>query len=541
MIAVRNDFYKFLFFVTLTLMFFRVLDVDCVAIGDPYHKELFDAIGQKERILFYENRLTPEKERSTEFWLEEAQRYVKERVTGSFNSQKAKNIILLLGDGMSIATITAARILKGQRQGCSGEESILTFDKFPFTGLVKTYCTNGQTPDSACTATAYLCGVKTNVMMLGVNANVQNNNCSDSMNKEHQIDSIVQWAQKAGKSTGLVTTTTITHASPSAGYAHVANRLWECDNDINTMGAIIGPGEECKDIAQQLITSEPGKNLNVILGGGMGKFLPKHKVDAFGVKGERRDGLDLIDHWQSNNPQGIFVRNLEELEKVDFNQTKQLLGLFHSSHLEYYSKAKVERPKQPRLKDMTKAAIKTLEKNSEGYFLFIEGGRIDHGHHETKAAYALDETLEFDEAIQTALDLTDHRETLIVVTSDHSHTMTISGYPSRGNPILGLNERDLDSDGVPYSVLNYAIGPQQYMDSNGKRLDLTNFISDNMIFPSYIKALMGTHAGEDVAIFARGPQADLFSGTLQQNVIPHLMAYAACIGNGLHLCKQEDV
>lgn len=139
MIAVRNDFYKFLFFVTLTLMFFRVLDVDCVAIGDPYHKELFDAIGQKERILFYENRLTPEKERSTEFWLEEAQRYVKERVTGSFNSQKAKNIILLLGDGMSIATITAARILKGQRQGCSGEESILTFDKFPFTGLVKVF------------------------------------------------------------------------------------------------------------------------------------------------------------------------------------------------------------------------------------------------------------------------------------------------------------------------------------------------------------------------------------------------------------------
>lgn len=316
--------------------------------------------------------------------------------------------------------------------------------------------------------------------MIGVNGHVIFNNCSTSSNPAYHTESIAQWAQKAGKSTGIVTTTTVTHASPSASYAHVANRNWESDNDILKTKAITNGN--CDDIAKQLIRNKPGKHFDVILGGGYRKFIPSTMLDPFGVKGERKDGLNLVDEWLSNNPKGKLVTTLEELNQVEFGETEKILGLFHSSHMEYNAKAAISNPSQPRLKDMTAAAIKLLEKNDEGYFVFIEGGRIDHGHHNTIAGFALDETLEFDEAIKTALDMTNEDDTLIVVTADHSHTMTISGYPGRGNPILGLNQYNRDLEGIPYSVLNYALGPQQYQDENGKRLDLSMQKNDDCMF-----------------------------------------------------------
>ncbi|XP_075158278.1 alkaline phosphatase 11 [Haematobia irritans] len=483
-----------------------------------------------------QNRITPTKERDSKFWYDKAQRTVNQKSGVHWKNTKAKNIIFFLGDGMSMSTLTAARILKGQREGNPGEESILVMDQFPYSGMSKTYCTNGQTADSACSATAYLTGVKTNLLTIGVNGHVIFNNCSSSSNPDHHLESIAKWAQNAGKATGIVTTTTVTHASPSGSYAHVANRNWESDYDIIKTKAITnGP---CMDIAKQLIETEPGKNFDVIMGGGFKKFIPNYQRDPFGVPGERRDGSNLVQDWINYNPFGKLVTSLEDLNELNYEETSKLLGLFHSSHLEYHAKATTTHPSQPRLKDMTAAAIKILQKNPQGYFVFIEGGRIDHGHHNTAAGYALDETLEMDEAIQTAIDMTNEDDTLIVVSADHSHTMTISGYPGRGNPILGLNQYNRDLEGIPYYVLNYALGPQQYMDKNGKRLDLSSMKYDEyMIKPSYIHTKMGSHAGEDVAIFARGPQAHLFSGTMEQNVIPHLMAYAACIGNGQIFCR----
>ena len=91
----------------------------------------------------------------------------------------------------------------------------------------------------------------------------------------------------------------------------------------------------------------------------------------------------------------------------------------------------------PTLEEMTRVAIAKLEKETNGYFLLVEGGRIDHGHHDGRAKFALEETLQFDNAIKAALELTDKQDTLIIVTADHSHTMTINGYPDRGNELLG--------------------------------------------------------------------------------------------------------
>jgi len=165
------------------------------------------------------------------------------------------------------------------------------------------------------------------------------------------------------------------------------------------------------------------------------------------------------------------------------------------------------------------------------------GGLIDIANHYTQAGYALDELLEFEKAIQLARDITDIEDTLIVVTADHGHAVSIAGYPGRGTPILGVNHHDADINGVKYSVLNYAAGPNQYLDESGQRIPLEDILGpDNAITPSYIPTEIGVHSGEDVGIWASGPQSHLFTGVMQQHTIPHLMAYASCVGSGKKVC-----
>ena len=141
------------------------------------------------------------------YWKENAQRYLEDQLKFTQNTKKAKNLIMFLGDGMSISTIGATRMYLG------GEELSLSFEEFPHYGLVKPYCVDRQVPDSACTATAFLGGIKNNYRGLGVTANVTSSQCNFS--EEDVVYSIVKWAQDEGKATGVVTTTRITHATPA--------------------------------------------------------------------------------------------------------------------------------------------------------------------------------------------------------------------------------------------------------------------------------------------------------------------------------------
>ncbi|KAF2886528.1 hypothetical protein ILUMI_19648, partial [Ignelater luminosus] len=120
---------------------------------------------------------------------------------------------------------------------------------------------------------------------------------------------------------------------------------------------------------------------------------------------------------------------------------------------------------------MTEKAIKLLSHGENGYFLFVEGGRIDHAHHSTKARKALNETVEFHKAIQVAVGMTNPEDTLIVVTSDHAHTMSLNGYPDRGNDILGIGGKARDK--LPYTTLSYANGPGYRMEWLGSRHDVS--------------------------------------------------------------------
>lgn len=431
---------------------------------------------------------------------------------------------------MGIGTTTATRVFKAQEKGSQyGEEESLSFDKFPFSGFSRTYCTNAQVPDSACTATAYLCGVKTNIANIGVNSNVLFKNCTAANDPQNQVESILAWAQRSGKSTGIVTTTTVNHASPSAAYAHTPNRMWQSDEEV------IEDGEDpsvCIDIANQLVHGFPGKKFDVILGGGRTNFLPKGTFDETNEEGKRSDGQNLIEQWKRYHPEGTYVTNRNDLLNLTYNKTRRLLGLFHAQDLQFHQF--LEKSYQPTLEEMTEAAIKVLSQNEKGYVLFVEGGRIDHGNHFTRAHLALDECNEFDKAVQNAVDRTNHYETLIVVTADHSHPVSVAGYGPRGNDVLGIVEGMTDANGHGYAVINYPVGPDQYIEK-----DIGKEFTDRLSFPSpsYINSFIGNHGGDDVSVYAKGPYSHLFTGSMEQNEIPHKMAYALCIGNGLTACK----
>ncbi|XP_032903915.1 alkaline phosphatase, tissue-nonspecific isozyme isoform X1 [Amblyraja radiata] len=490
---------------------------------------------KKKRIYHQIRRPPPVHEMNPTFWRNQAQDTLKNALNlQKLNIGVAKNVILFLGDGMGVPTVTAARILKGQLENRNGEEGFLEMDKFPHVALSKTYNTNAQVPDSAGTATAYLCGVKANEGTVGVSAASVRKQCNTTFGNE--VTSILKWAEDAGKSTGIVTTTRVQHATPSAAYAHSVNRDWYSDYEMPYEALEQG----CKDIAQQLIYNIP--DIEVIMGGGRKYMFPRDTPDVeypneWKANGSRLDGKNLVEEWKHSkkDKKAHYIWNREQLKKLDLNEVDHLMGLFEHGDLQY----ELERNKtsDPSLEEMVTAAIRILSKNPKGFFLLVEGGRIDHGHHEGKAKMALFEAVEMDKAIGRAGTLTRDTDTLTVVTADHSHVFTFGGYTFRGNNIFGLAPYLSDVDNRPFTSILYGNGPG-YALENGERANVsTSEINENHYqAQSAVPLRHETHGGEDVAIFAKGPMAHLFHSVHEQNYIPHVMAYAACIGQNRDHC-----
>ncbi|XP_045154874.1 alkaline phosphatase, tissue-nonspecific isozyme [Echinops telfairi] len=481
------------------------------------------------------NSLVPEKEKDPNYWRVQAQQTLKNALElQNLNTNVAKNVIMFLGDGMGVSTVTAARILKGQLHHRPGEETRLEMDHFPFVALSKTYNTNAQVPDSAGTATAYLCGVKANEGTVGVSAATERSQCNTTQGNE--VTSILRWAKDAGKSVGVVTTTRVNHATPSATYAHSADRDWYSDNEMPPEALSQG----CKDIAYQLMHNI--KDIEVIMGGGRKYMFPKNKTDVEyemddKARGTRLDGLNLIDIWKSFKPRhkhAHYIWNRTELLALDPRAVDYLLGDCLSLPKKGYL---VWRGMKGRGTYGSSPPLSSLE----GFVLMSLGGRIDHGHHEGKAKQALHEAVEMDQAIGLAGTMTSLEDTLTVVTADHSHVFTFGGYTPRGNSIFGLAPMLSDTDKKPFTSILYGNGPG-YKVVGGERenVSMVDYAHNNYQAQSAVPLRHETHGGEDVAVFAKGPMAHLLHGVHEQNYIPHVMAYAACIGANRDHCAPDS-
>ncbi|NXH22970.1 PPBI phosphatase, partial [Bucco capensis] len=475
----------------------------------------------------------PAEEEEPSFWNKQAAAAIE----ASFNIQprisQAKNLILFLGDGFGIPTITATRILKGQELGKLGPETPLALDAFPYVALSKTYNVDRQVPDSAGTATAYLCGVKGNYQTVGLSAAARHSQCNTTAGNE--VTSVLERARRAGKAVGIVTTTRVQHASPSGTYAHVVNRNWYADASMPADAR----REGCKDIAWQLVHNV---DINVILGGGrkymtpMGTQDPEYPTHT-SQNGIREDGNNLINMWLEARPHARYVWNRTEMlsAAADPNVT-YLMGLFEPSDMKYTLVR--NSTLDPSLTEMMEAAITILSRNPNGFYLFVEdNGRIDHGHHSGEAYKALAEAVEFDQAIEKAGALTDEEQTLTVVTADHSHVFSFGGYTLRGSSIFGLAPSKA-SDGKNYTSILYGNGPG-YPGNNRTDVDVDTANQYSYKQQAAVPLDSETHGGEDVAILAKGPMAHLFHGVQEQTYVAHVMAYAACL-EPYTTCHQQN-
>jgi len=502
-------------------------------------------------------------------WFEDGQDHVEQASRRTWNNTPgaARNIILFLGDGMGPSTVTAARIYAGQQQGLNGEEYQLSFEKMPWAGLVKTYNTDAQVPDSAGTMSAIMTGVKTRSGVIGIDGRPLRGSCASYLETPGAtMISALELAEIAGKETGIVSTARLTHATPAATFANAPDRNWEGSQNLPEEARLLG----CEDIASQLL-SLPGRlqekiartrsdidGIDVALGGGRSYFFGEDPASLAGFaeapgEGRRDDGRNLIREWQDKG--GLYVMDKAGFDAIDASETRNILGLFQPSHMRYEANRSEDSAGEPSLTDMTLKAIDLLDNNPNGFFLMVEAGRIDHAHHVNNAYNALNEAAELSRAVEAAMNAVDLNDTLIIVTADHSHVMTMAGYPTRGNPILGVvigndnngNPQDspsLDRNALPYTTLGYATGAG--FDDNGQVTDADrrsgppatgrhDLRSIDTTAPGYHQETLidvpETHGGEDVGIYAIGPGSHLVSGVIEQNVIFHIMNYAGDLAN----------
>jgi len=367
--------------------------------------------------------------------------------------QKAKNIILLIGDGMSISQVSAYRLLKG------GPNSRISVDRFPYSGIVLTHAENAVVTDSASSATAYSTGHKTNNGALAM----------DSENNE--LENLTETLDQYGFVSSLLATSEVTHATPAAFAAHVDLR-WKTD-----------------EISAQMMQSK----VATFLGGGRHFFLPEE------MDGKRKDERNLLEEVSAYH---TLLTTKDEMN--DFNDDKlgKIFGLFADEHLR-----SVDTPdnhaSEPSLSEMLQFAVKRsnqfIGNGCKGFFIMGEGSQVDWAGHSNSLEYLKREMQDLDSAVEWAFNYAnENTDTLVIVTADHE---------TGGLLIEPANPTDYVGNDVKFSF-NTAIG-------------------------------RGSHTGVPVPIYAYGPGAENFTGTLDNTDVYRAMIAAldlseesgSCIGN----------
>ena len=389
-------------------------------------------------------------------WLTAAQSELESRLALQPNTNRAKNVIIMISDGNGVGTNYATRLYQGQQSGNYGDEHVLPHETLPHIALVKTYNVNAQTPDSAGTGTAMLAGVKTKAGVIGVDESVVRGDCAGV--EAGKVTPLTAMMSEAGKSTAIISTARLTHATPAAGYANVADRNFEDDTSLPE-------GCEVPDIASQLISAMESGMVDIAMGGGRRHFIPAELTDEEGKAGRRGDGRNLIKEAEALGGQYAF--DDASFAALDLSSDGgPVLGLFESSHMLY----EADRVNEPSLADMVEATITALQDNENGFFLEVEAGRVDHANHAGNFYRTATDGAAFAEAVARVQEMTSQEDTLLIVTADHEHAIAFSGYCGRGTPITGLcygidnagiehtGEPLLADDGQPYTVVGYLNG-----------------------------------------------------------------------------------
>nr|WP_229459195.1 alkaline phosphatase [Massilia cavernae] len=439
---------------------------------------------------------------------------------------RPKNILFFLGDGLGINTMTAARIY------AVGEEGQLTLDTLSESAFVKTYSNDAQVTDSAASMSAYMTGVKPNNGVISMSADTrarepgpdaQGRKLVSRCANGTPVATLAELAKQRGMSAGVVTTTRVTDATPAAVFAHACARELETD-----IAAALVPGGAGYNAAL-------GANgLDLVLGGGSDYFGPL-----------RSDGRDLLAELRAKGFR--TPSDSAQLKALDEATGQPVVGLFARADMSY--DAVRDPAKEPGLAEMTTKAIGLLSKNSNGFFLVVEGGMIDLALHDTQAKRALQETVAFDNALKAAIAQMQAidpglKNTLIVATADHDHTLLLNGYAKRTGRttatepgVLGLLKQVADGkprkdkDGAPFTIIGFGTGENRVQGSRASMAGLTDAIvtADDYHQEAVVRMPKGweTHGGTDVYLGAVGAGAENFHGTIDNTQVFNIIKAAA--------------
>ncbi|MBM7694084.1 alkaline phosphatase [Peribacillus deserti] len=400
------------------------------------------------------------------------------------NTPEIKNVIFLIGDGMGVSYTSAYRYLKDNPNTKEVEQT--EFDKH-LVGQQKTYPEDPHqnVTDSASAATAMSAGIKTYNAAIGVD------------NDGSSVKTVLEAAKENGKSTGLVATSEITHATPASYGAHDVSR--------KNMNAI------ADDYYDEMIKG--GHKIDVMLGGGLSNFV---RADRDLTKEFKKDGYS-------------YVTNKEEMLKDTNSRT---LGLFAQGGM---PKMIDREASMPSLKDMTNTALKKLSKDKDGFFLMVEGSQIDWAGHDNDIVAAMSEMEDFESAYKSAIEFAKKdKHTLVVATADHStggYSIGARGdYNWFGAPVAAakrtpdfMAEQIAKGADVEETLKSYSgleLKPEEIASvkkaaETKKVLDIDNAIEAVYDIRSVTGWTTGGHTGEDVNVYAYGPGSDLFAGNIE--------------------------
>jgi len=313
--------------------------------------------------------------------------------------QPIKNVIFMIGDGTGIA-----QLYSGQLQEV-GSDGYLHAQRLPITGIIKTHAEDNLITDSASSATAYSCGIKTNNGVIAQDSD--GNECV----------TLMELAQQAGMKTGLVATSGVTHATPASFATHIDSR------------------NKYSEIAEQMVESE----VDVILGGGLEYFIPSDSAGS-----NREDQLNVL---SSLRDQGYSV--VLDRQAMIEEDSEQIFGLFSPSGMPSENRV-------PSLAEMTNKAVESLSSNENGFFLMVEGSQIDWGGHANETPYVVREVKDFDDAIGVVLTFAQENPgTLVIITADHeTGGMTINGV-NRENTMVDIAWTSTGHTGTPIPLMAY--------------------------------------------------------------------------------------
>ena len=454
----------------------------------------------------------------------------------------AKNLILFIGNGYGIVPMTATRIY------AVGEKGELAIDRLPQTALVRTSSRNAQSADDAAAMSAYMTGVKVNNGVLSQTADTRpydenglphathgETTCPTAGNGARAV-TLLELAKASGRAAGIVTTARVTESTTAASFAHLCNRGAE-----NSIAGQLVPGGP--DANRQL-----GEGIDVVLGGGWQNFLPKD--DPRGSS--RSDTRDLFAEMRARGYTVIgrqielaaLGRGAQAGAQSDAQPVGKLIGLFNRSRMNF----DIDRAgtTEPSLAEMTTRAIDLLQRNPAGYLLIVEGGRIGDAFDRSQARKGLHEGRAFDDAINAAIEQVraldpELRNTVIVVTANHDHTLVMNGNSalvgrtSEIRPgILGVvhaydqpSQIAVDASGRPYTTLVFGTGEKRVKGPRSAAPAISDLVlgERDSRYEAAVEVSEAT-GGADVMLGAVGQYADRFHGTLENTQVFSLLREA---------------